>query len=831
MTEGINSTNMKNSNLRVTVNSQSIMECFRAASKRLSPLWDVRDYVAVNPLFGYRDQPFLQAIDHVRHLSGAELLPESDHFLKKFLNEEIIESDLNSALSIHQAEHFGSKRKVESTEELISFLRDSKSEEEIDSIQCLSDLYDRQNGTHTSIEITDQVSKWAAAYFDEGQAVWRIPKENLRFFTWWKSLVKYDPSFNHSGLGFKDLIHGIPTSPELAIEKLVERLLRRVDLTHSELTNYFQRLIFTTLGWCSYIQKFEFEAERKGDPSELKTIGGLIDILALRLSYDVALLNDGLDLKKFALQLRPKEKSDRLEKRYIWLLASEIAYSRKIEDRIKSRRPVETQKNRLQAQMAFCIDVRSEILRRHIESKSPNIQTIGFAGFFGVPISIQGLGHQNPDQQCPVLLNSNLIVPEKSMASEEKIKRKISRTVKSIYLKRRIQSSTNSGFSFMETFGFSYIYKMISASLGLSSPNLTATARLSEEEAQSITLETSQIPLQSQVDLAYGALKNMGLTKNFSRYVFFFGHGSESANNPYSSALDCGACAGHNGHGNSKFLSLLLNNDSVREQLKGKGIDIPKDTLFVSGWHNTAIDALSMDGLDSLKVDKDFMEILKVLDEASDLTRRERFGHLPHSQGLSGGDLFNELNHRSRDWSEIRPEWGLARNASFIVAKRSLTRELNLDGRSFLHDYDASNDPDLSILELIMTAPMIVTNWINMQYYASAIDPIRFGAGNKVLNNVTGTIGCIQGNSGDLLGGLTEQSVRYRGDYFHEPLRLQVFIEAPSSSIDKIIEKHQMVKDLSQNGWLRLISIDPQSREFKVYGSNRWMNVKEDLWN
>jgi uncharacterized protein len=35
-----------------------------------------------------------------------------------------------------------------------------------------------------------------------------------------------------------------------------------------------------------------------------------------------------------------------------------------------------------------------------------------------------------------------------------------------------------------------------------------------------------------------------------------------------------------------------------------------------------------------------------------------------------------------------------------------------------------------------MTAPMIVTNWITMQDYASTVDNHRYGSGNKVLHNV-----------------------------------------------------------------------------------------------
>ena len=45
-----------------------------------------------------------------------------------------------------------------------------------------------------------------------------------------------------------------------------------------------------------------------------------------------------------------------------------------------------------------------------------------------------------------------------------------------------------------------------------------------------------------QLELAAGALRNMGLTRNFARLVLICGHGSTTHNNPYASGLDCGAC-------------------------------------------------------------------------------------------------------------------------------------------------------------------------------------------------------------------------------------------------------------------------------------------------
>jgi uncharacterized protein YbcC (UPF0753/DUF2309 family) len=181
------------------------------------------------------------------------------------------------------------------------------------------------------------------------------------------------------------------------------------------------------------------------------------------------------------------------------------------------------------------------------------------------------------------------------------------------------------------------------------------------------------------------------------------------------------------------------------------------------------------------------------------------------------------VKKRTNDWAQTRPEWGLANNAAFIVAPRSRSRAINLAGRSFLHDYDWRRDADGSILELIMTAPMVVTHWINMQYFASTVDNARYGSGNKVLHNVVGgRIGVFEGNGGDLRIGLPLQSLHDGERWVHTPLRLSVFIEAPQAGIEAVMKKHEVVRHLVDNRWLHLFRIDSQTNAVEAWSSGRW---------
>jgi uncharacterized protein YbcC (UPF0753/DUF2309 family) len=169
---------------------------------------------------------------------------------------------------------------------------------------------------------------------------------------------------------------------------------------------------------------------------------------------------------------------------------------------------------------------------------------------------------------------------------------------------------------------------------------------------------------------------------------------------------------------------------------------------------------------------------------------------------------------RAQDWAQVRPEWGLARNAAFIVAPRSLTKNINLEGRSFLHSYEWEKDEDGASLTTILTAPMVVAQWINAQYLFSTLDNVAFGGGSKITKNITGKIGIMQGNASDLMHGLPLQSV-FKSDEeaYHKPMRLTVIVYAPKTHIDPIIKGQAILQKLFGNGWVHLVCHDPKEKQ------------------
>jgi uncharacterized protein YbcC (UPF0753/DUF2309 family) len=333
--------------------------------------------------------------------------------------------------------------------------------------------------------------------------------------------------------------------------------------------------------------------------------------------------------------------------------------------------------------------------------------------------------------------------------------------------------------------------------------------------------------LEEKVEYAETAFELMGW-EEFARLVVFTGHASQTTNNPFDSSLDCGACAGNPGGPNARVLAAICNDEDVKAQLRERGFDIPADTVFLAAEHNTTTDEITLfDSETPASHQDDIDQLREDLTQAQARATAERTESMPNSTA----DSVRETQRRAGDWAETRPEWGLAGNSSVIIGPRELTETESFDGRTFLHSYDWQTDSEGDALEAIMTGPLVVTQWINAQYYFATVDNAVYGSGSKVTQNPVGNVGVFQGNGGDLLTGLPLQSLYADADReHHQPLRLTALIHAPVDQVTEILQQHDQLVQLLDNGWIRLTVIDPEQDDtpFHYQGGLEWTPTRPE---
>lgn len=661
--------------------------------------------------------------------------------------------------------------------------------------------------------VNRQSIKWLQAFFDEGQSTIQMPLRNKGLLKCVLSLIRFDKQLHKNDKQKIEWLQKLPLKPEMII---TETLFQLGIQPHEQ--EKFLTLILTTLpGWAAHIQYRTHWADAQDAAHPYPVTQA--EYLALRLVITYLIWPDAKELlnwHKNALQ-----KADTTYT-YNTIENNETSYQKGLLKQLKATQAPGAI-TRPEAQLVFCIDVRSEPFRRALEAQG-NYETYGFAGFFGVPVSIESSVTGESYASCPVLLKPACNVKETPNSSHQSCKEGYSRLqgIKKLY--QSLKYTFTTPFSLVETMGLASGLWMGMRSLSpKGAASLQSAIKKSIANDYSVTPDISGIPISQQTAFGAGVLKMVGLTENFAPLVVFCGHGSETENNAYATALDCGACGGRHGAPNARILAAILNNRDVRNELKKQEIDIPTDTLFLAAEHNTTTDEVVVY---SEQIADSFASQLQALKNDLELARTEnnlwRSAEMGVNTDAKQVQKVTEL--RAKDWAQVRPEWGLARNAAFIVGPRWLTKEINLEGRSFLHSYEWEKDNDGSSLTTILTAPMVVAQWINAQYFFSTMDNVAFGGGSKITKNITGKIGIMQGNASDLMHGLPLQSVFKSDDEpYHIPMRLTVVVYAPKAKIERITEQHEILQKLFGNGWVHMICFDPQEKkQFQLKRDLTW---------
>ncbi|MBI3606845.1 MAG: DUF2309 domain-containing protein [Nitrospirae bacterium] len=726
---------------------------------------------------------------------------------------------------------------------------------------------DRTLGTQITEQINREMIKWCEAFLDEEHAAWSMPGREKGFYAAWKFLAARE----WSPCGIAQSRRKIARLPDHPEDALLEHLAALG--IPSEAWQDYLALHFAALpGWAGFIK---WRADQTDYEWQRVYPIDLVQYLAARLWYERELVQQACreergidghveairsvaaseDVPKVdrtglhsrasswrllalanALEIAPSTLMDTTPETLntllewldgfpeshhgpVWLKAFETGYQELLLEKLRpnlSNSPAATTV-RPQSQAVFCIDVRSESFRRHLEAVG-DYDTFGFAGFFIVFIRYQAMGSHHDTDQFPVIMKAKNSVREVPRPYQSRLLSRHRAGTKLLHaghaLVHDLKENVVTPYVMVESLGWFYSLPLIGKTVFAAwyqtwaarlrrifvpsvATSLTVDKLSREEVTEMLAAEQRGIirralqerfgerdlnlslerleflrqralgetdsgqhapkgslssdeeaafidVLRAQYRINHGgafsrmeritrmgftpneqaftvetALRMMGLTGNFARLVLLCGHGSTSDNNPFEAALDCGACGGNTGKPNARVLAVMANKPQVREALATNGLIVPQDTYFIAGQHDTTTDVVELFDLEDIPHThlNDLLRLSRDLEEAGRWNSRERCGRFPEiTSALSRGQAARETRRRSGDWSQVRPEWGLSGNAAFIIGRRALTLGVDLGGRAFLHSYDYREDATGRLLEIVMTGPQVVGQWINMEH-------------------------------------------------------------------------------------------------------------------
>ncbi|MCA9654814.1 MAG: DUF2309 family protein [Myxococcales bacterium] len=657
------------------------------------------------------------------------------------------------------------------------------------------------------------------AFLDLGSAQWPMPGRErglLATMRWLARTPLGVPEPWLSGLRRR-------LGPDASAQALIVGCLRERGDPETGWPSILHEALFALPGYAGMIHRLEHVAAER--PPEVAV--SLLEYLAVRLVVEeLALVDVARDLfgRKATLaelgrslasrhrEPRPPRWTpelgafqDAYEEEYLRSLVGGIAMAQRVE------RPAPSP---VRVQLVACIDDRCESLRRHAEEHVAGCVTFGAAGFFGVALKHRAPLDVDEAFSCPAPITPTKRVSEQLDPRAEAALRRRRTAERLLGAVVGDDASRAPLRGLLASFGNflrapATLAQMLLPRLFAEATRVPPGTTLRYDRAD----EPEGFTLDDQIAVVEGNLRNLGLATGLARWVLILGHGSSSVNNQFASGYQCGACGGRRGGINARVFCAFANDPRVRAGLAARGLEVPSDTIFMPGEHDTALDRIQWLELELLAPERreELLAIddrLRVALDHDAKERARRFADVPLDEPIARAAT--RVRARCADHAETRPEYNHATNASCIIGRRALTRGLFLDRRSFLVSYDPTTDgPEHEILERLLAAPLPVCAGINLEYFFSTMDPERFGCGTKLPHNVVGLLGVANGAEGDLRPGLWRQTTE-----IHDPIRLVTLVEAEPEAIARVLQRLPAVRHLVVNAWIHLLACSPSGRGF-----------------
>ncbi len=667
------------------------------------------------------------------------------------------------------------------------------------------------------------------SYLDQGISIWSFPEKEMSFLDAIRTMEKDSYSSLFRSKRARSLL--------LEGNSEIKNLLKILVGDDSLYEDYLYDQQFAHQGWSGMVSTIEDQPStlldfRKLSFRDLVYFELLLEIDALDFSFGEiwSPLGIKLEIKPTPLfaEVKPTELS---QVKTIFQEAFEWSFYDEVLAGIKLEKVINYPDNTKSFQALFCIDDRECSIRRYLEKFDPNCETFGTPGFMGAEFYYQPEGGKFYTKVCPAPVTPKFLI--KGYGNAEKLERDAHFTKHS--------HSFYTGWLISQTLGFWSAVKLFINIFRPSMSPATASSFKHMHRQSSLTIENKNkddvenglqigFNVDEMVVRVEGLLKSIGLVKNFAPLIYICGHGSSTINNPHYAAYDCGACSGRAGSVNARVFAYMANHLKVREILASHGIVIPSSTQFVGTLHDTTRDEIAFYDLEALSQSNNanHNSVKKVFEKSLDYNAKERSRRFVSvNTKKSAAKIHEEIKVRSVSLFEPRPELNHATNALCIIGRRSLTRGLFLDRRSFLNSYDYAIDPEGDLLFNVMKPVGPVCGGINLEYFFSKVDNQKLGAGTKLPHNVMGLIGVANGIDGDLRPGLPSQMIEV-----HDPIRLLVIVEHFPEIVLRTIKRLPEMYEWYINEWVNIVAVNPETRAefvFKNGAFTPYLPLKQSL--